>query len=159
MDTLVPDVELVWPISGRMVFRGKDDLRVLATAVYSSLTGLRWRKEVGDDTMRVVIGDANVGPLKIGDATGLRTRRGRADTTDQAASTPVARTHAARPQTCPKARRPPAADPPRPATALSPIRSYGNEVVYRIARGLGAELFDLTRWRDNYALGPAARFP
>jgi len=68
VDTLAPDVELVSPISGRMVFRGKDDLRVLATAVYGSMTGLRWRKEVGDDTVRVVIGDAKVGPLNIGDA-------------------------------------------------------------------------------------------
>ena len=68
VDTLAPDVELVSPISGRMVFRGRDDLRVLATAVYGSITGLRWREEVGDDTTRVVIGDAAVGPLKIGDA-------------------------------------------------------------------------------------------
>lgn len=68
VDTLAPDVELVSPISGRMVFRSKDDLRVLATAVYGSMTGLRWRQEVGDDTVRVVIGDAKVGPLNIGDA-------------------------------------------------------------------------------------------
>jgi len=68
VDTLAPDVELVSPISGRMVFRGKDDLRVLATAVYGSMTRLRWRKEVGDDTVRVVIGDAKVGPLNIEDA-------------------------------------------------------------------------------------------
>ncbi len=68
IDTLAPDVELVSPISGRMFFRGQDDLRVLATAVYGSMTGLRWREEVGEDTVRVVIGDATVGPLKIGDA-------------------------------------------------------------------------------------------
>lgn len=68
MDTLAPDAELVSPISGRMVFRGQDDLRVLLGAVYGSLTGLRWREEVGDGTVRVVIGDAAVGPVELGDA-------------------------------------------------------------------------------------------
>lgn len=43
--TLTPDAELVSPISGRMVFRGQEDLRVLITAVYGSMTGLRWRQE------------------------------------------------------------------------------------------------------------------
>lgn len=71
MDTLAPDVELVSPLSGRMVFRGHDDLRVLLTAVYGSITGLRWREEVGDSSVRVVMGDAAVGPLKLGDAMAL----------------------------------------------------------------------------------------
>jgi hypothetical protein len=68
VDTLAPDAELVSPLSGRMVFSGHDDLRVLLTAVYGSLTGLRWREEVGDSTLRVVTGDAWVGRLKLGDA-------------------------------------------------------------------------------------------
>jgi hypothetical protein len=68
METLAPDVELVSPISGRMVFRGADDLRVLLTAVYGSMTGLHWRQEVGDGAHRVVIGDGKVGPLRLGDA-------------------------------------------------------------------------------------------
>jgi len=68
MNTLAPDVELVSPISGRMVFRGKDDLRVLLTAVLSSMTGLRWRQEIGDSTVRVLTGDAAVGPVRLGDA-------------------------------------------------------------------------------------------
>jgi len=66
--TLAIDAELVSPISGRMVFRGTEDLRVLLTAVYGGLTGLRWREEVGTDTVRVVVGDAAVGPVKLGDA-------------------------------------------------------------------------------------------
>jgi hypothetical protein len=68
METLASGVELVSPLSGRMVFRGKDDLRVLLTAVYGSMTGLRWREEVGGGNVRVVIGDGKVGPLKLGDA-------------------------------------------------------------------------------------------
>ena len=68
MQTLTPDVELVSPLSGRMVFRGADDLRVLLTAVYGSLRGFRWRDEVGDERTRVVIGDGAIGPLELGDA-------------------------------------------------------------------------------------------
>jgi hypothetical protein len=34
METLAPDAELVSPLSGLMVFRGKDDLRVLLGAIY-----------------------------------------------------------------------------------------------------------------------------
>jgi hypothetical protein len=68
IETLTPDVELVSPISGRMVFRGPDDLRVLLTAVYGSITGLRWRSEFGDGDARVVIGDGKVGRLRLGDA-------------------------------------------------------------------------------------------
>jgi ribosomal protein S28E/S33 len=68
METLAPDAELVSPISGRMVFRGRDDLRVLLGAVYGSLTQLKWREEVGQDAVRVVMGDCAIGPLKLGDA-------------------------------------------------------------------------------------------
>lgn len=68
MATVAPDVELISPISGRMVFRGGDDLRVVLTAIYSSLTAVRWRNEVGDSTVRVVTGDALVGPVSLSDA-------------------------------------------------------------------------------------------
>lgn len=68
IDTLAADVELVSPLSGRFVFRGKDDLRVLLTAVYGSMKGWRWHEEVGSGTVRVVIGDGKVGPLTLGDA-------------------------------------------------------------------------------------------
>jgi len=60
MQTLAPDVAVVSPISGRMVFRGHDDVRVLLTAVYSSLSALRWREEAGAGTVHVVVGDARV---------------------------------------------------------------------------------------------------
>jgi len=68
IETLAPDVELVSPISGQMVFHGRDDLRILLTAVYDSVTRLRWHQEVGDGAVRVVMGDAAVGPFKLGDA-------------------------------------------------------------------------------------------
>lgn len=66
--TLAPEVELVSPISGRMVFRGKDDVALLLAAVYGSLKGLRWSQTVGEGDTRVVTGEARVGPLRMTDA-------------------------------------------------------------------------------------------
>jgi hypothetical protein len=66
--TLAPDVELVSPLSARLVFRGHDDLRVLLGAVYGGMKGLRWRQEVGDGATRVVLGDGTVGPFTLADA-------------------------------------------------------------------------------------------
>lgn len=68
MQTLAPDVELVSPLSGQFVFRGAEDLRVLLTAVYGSLTGLRWHDDVGSGNVRVVIGDCKVSRFRLGDA-------------------------------------------------------------------------------------------
>lgn len=68
METLAPDAELISPLSGRMVFRGRDDVRALLTAVYGSLRGWKWREEMGEGDRRVVIGDGRVGPFKLGDA-------------------------------------------------------------------------------------------
>jgi hypothetical protein len=68
MDTLAPDADLISPISGRMVFRGHDDLRALLGAVYSSLRDWKWGEELGDEARCVVIGDGRVGPFKLGDA-------------------------------------------------------------------------------------------
>lgn len=66
--TLAADVELVSPISGRMVFRGTDDVHMVLTAVHASVTGLRWRQEVGAEPQIVVIGEGSVGPFKLTDA-------------------------------------------------------------------------------------------
>jgi hypothetical protein len=71
MATIAPDAELVSPLSGRMVFRGHGDLRVLVDAVYSTLKDLRWEEEVGDGASRVIVGTAKVGPLRLGDAMAL----------------------------------------------------------------------------------------
>jgi len=68
LETLSDDAELVSPISGRMVFRGQADLRVLLTAVYGAMTELQWHEQVGDGTVRVAIANGKIGPLKLGDA-------------------------------------------------------------------------------------------
>ncbi len=68
METLTDDAELVSPISGRVVFRGRDDLRVLLSAVYGSLTDLRWTERVGDGDVRVAIGETRIAGLRMTDA-------------------------------------------------------------------------------------------
>jgi hypothetical protein len=68
MATLAPDIELVSPLSARMVFRGHDDLRVLLAGVYGSMSGLSWTKQIGDDSTRVAISEARVNGVPIDDA-------------------------------------------------------------------------------------------
>ena len=60
VSTLSPDAELVSPLSGRMVFRGRDDLRVLLGAVYGGLSGLTWREVIGDGATRVAVSDGRI---------------------------------------------------------------------------------------------------
>lgn len=68
MATLAPDVEVVSPISGRMVFRGLDDVRVLLSAVYGSLGNLRWGEPVGEGERRVLVGEMTVMGVGMTDA-------------------------------------------------------------------------------------------
>jgi hypothetical protein len=68
METLAPDPELVSPLSARMVFRGRDDVRHLLKAVYGTLSQLRWDQETGDGEVRLAMADCMVGPLRLGDA-------------------------------------------------------------------------------------------
>ena len=68
MSALAPDVEVVSPISGRMVFRGQDDVRVLLGAVYGSLEDLRWTRTLGEGEHRVVLGQTRIGPVRMTDA-------------------------------------------------------------------------------------------
>lgn len=65
---LTDDVEVVSPISGRMVFRGRDDVAVLLDAVYGSLKGLRWTRVIGEGEYRVALGQARLGPVGMTDA-------------------------------------------------------------------------------------------
>jgi SnoaL-like protein len=66
--TLAADAELVSPLFGRMVFRGRDDLRVLLGAAFGSLRGLRWQHFVGDGSVRVAVSEARVAGVRISDA-------------------------------------------------------------------------------------------
>lgn len=68
MATLTPDVELVSPISGRMVFRGEDDVRLLLRGVYGSLEGLRWTDALGEGERRVIVGEAKLLGVRLTDA-------------------------------------------------------------------------------------------
>jgi hypothetical protein len=68
MATLAPDAALLSPLSGHMAFRGHDDLRILLTAVYGSMSGLSWSRPVGDGPTRFAIADGRVGGLRLGDA-------------------------------------------------------------------------------------------
>ncbi|HKF82045.1 MAG TPA: nuclear transport factor 2 family protein [Solirubrobacterales bacterium] len=69
MATLTPDVELVSPISGRMVFRGEDDVELLIRGVYGgTLKGLRWTDALGEGDRRVVIGEARLLGVRLTDA-------------------------------------------------------------------------------------------
>jgi hypothetical protein len=61
VETLADNPELVSPLSGRMVFRGRDDLRVLLRVVYGSLRGTRWQEPVRDGNRCVVLGESRVG--------------------------------------------------------------------------------------------------
>src|SRR5258708_12498952 len=49
---LAPEAELLSPLSGRMVFRGRDDLRVLLGAVYGGLSNLVSRGVIGQGPPR-----------------------------------------------------------------------------------------------------------
>lgn len=68
MSTLTPDVELVSPISGRMVFRGDDDVELLLRGVYGSLKGLRWTDALGEGERRVIVGEARLLGVRLTDA-------------------------------------------------------------------------------------------
>ncbi|WP_194835754.1 nuclear transport factor 2 family protein [Nocardia sp. XZ_19_369] len=68
MATLTPDATLISPVSGRMVFRGADDLRILLTTVYSGISGLRWTEQIGDGAHRVLLAEAALGPFRFTEA-------------------------------------------------------------------------------------------
>lgn len=67
--TLALEAELVSPISGRMVFRGREDLSVLLAEVYGTVRNLHWHEHVGTGDLQVAVGAANIGPFTLTDAT------------------------------------------------------------------------------------------
>ncbi len=68
VSALAADAELISPLSGRMIFRGREDLRVLLDAVYGGLTGLTWQEVIGDGSTRVAVSTATVAGLTVTDA-------------------------------------------------------------------------------------------
>ena len=66
--TFAADVELPSPVIGSAVFKGRDDVTLLLTAVYGMLRDVHWEPPVGDGTQRLAIAEARVGPMRIGDA-------------------------------------------------------------------------------------------
>jgi hypothetical protein len=68
MSALTADVEVVSPISGRMVFRGQGDVKVLLGAVYGSLKGLHWTKTIGENEHWVSLGHARLAGVRMTDA-------------------------------------------------------------------------------------------
>jgi hypothetical protein len=68
MATMTDDVEVVSPISGRMVFRGREDVRFLLGAVYGTLAGLRWTGVIGEGDTRVAVGEARIAGVGMTDA-------------------------------------------------------------------------------------------
>ena len=66
--TLSPDVELISPLSASAVIRGKDDLRVLLGAIYSSLEGLRWGAPISNGSTVATVGSSRIYGLRIDDA-------------------------------------------------------------------------------------------
>lgn len=68
MEAMTADVELVSPISGRMVFKGEKDVELLLRAVYGSLKGLRWKQAYGEGEDRVIYGEARLLGVRLTDA-------------------------------------------------------------------------------------------
>lgn len=68
MAACAPDVEVVSPISGKMVFRGQRDVEFLLTGVYGSLKGLRWVDAIGDGERRILLGEARLLGVRMTDA-------------------------------------------------------------------------------------------
>lgn len=66
--TLAPDAELVSPLLARGVIRGKGDLRLLFSAVYGTLSEVRWSEWIGDGNQALMIAKARIGPFGIDDA-------------------------------------------------------------------------------------------
>jgi len=65
--TLVRAAELVSPMSGHMVFLGQADLQVPFDAIYGFPRDLRWTEEIRGGSVRVVVGEARIGPVRLTD--------------------------------------------------------------------------------------------
>jgi hypothetical protein len=66
--TLAADVQLPSPLSGNLLFRGRDDVRFLLSCVYDTIGHVRWEEPVGNGSTRLALAEARVGGLRIDDA-------------------------------------------------------------------------------------------
>src|SRR3954463_15060789 len=68
MSLVDPDAELISPVSGRLVIRGRGDLRTLFDAVYGTIKGLSWVDQITDGPRTMLRGEARIGPVRLDDA-------------------------------------------------------------------------------------------
>jgi hypothetical protein len=68
MEATASTVEVVSPISGRLVFKGREDVEFLLSAVYGTLSDLRWKREIGEGAHRVLYGEARLWGVRMTDA-------------------------------------------------------------------------------------------
>ena len=68
MTAFADDAAVVSPISGKMVFRGRDDVRHLLDAVYGTLEDLSWTEPIGSGDRRVLYGECRIGPVRMSDS-------------------------------------------------------------------------------------------
>lgn len=66
--TFAPDIELPSPLSGRLVFRGREDVGFLLGRVYSTIADVRWDSPVGEGSTRLAVAVARVAGLRMDDA-------------------------------------------------------------------------------------------
>jgi hypothetical protein len=69
IETLAPDVVLNSPITDRVVFRGRDEVRVLLRSVFATIGDIRYFADVGDERTRALFYRANVGGHPLEEAT------------------------------------------------------------------------------------------
>jgi hypothetical protein len=66
--TFADDVELPSPLSGHLVFRGREDVSFLLGCVYGTISDVRWQRPIGDGSTRLAVAEATVGGLRMDDA-------------------------------------------------------------------------------------------
>jgi hypothetical protein len=66
--TFADDVELPSPLSGHLVFRGREDVRFLLGCVYDTISDVRWQQPIGGGSTRLAVAEARVGGLRVDDA-------------------------------------------------------------------------------------------
>jgi SnoaL-like domain len=66
--TFTADVEVPSPLSGHLLFRGRDDVSFLLGRVYETVSHVRWKQPIGEGSTRLAVSEARVAGLRIDDA-------------------------------------------------------------------------------------------